>query len=339
MKEEPIFSTRAERGERTLEDSLRPLSMSDFIGQSRVKDNLQIYIQAAQRRGDVLDHILLSGPPGLGKTTMSRIVAAEMQRQLHTAQGPGLQKTGDLAGILTSLQEGDVLFIDEVHRLAPALQECLYGAMEDFKIDILIGEGPSARTLTMQLPRFTLVGATTREGSLSKPFRSRFGVVEKFEEYPWEDLVHIVTRSAAILKVGLADDAAEILARRSRGTPRLVNRFLRRVRDIAEVKGDGNVTRPIALEGLDRMGVDEHGLHTIDRKILETLLMQNGKPVGLKTLAIVVSDTEDTIEDVYEPFLIREGYIGKTPQGRVALAKAFDLFGRKPAQPQADMFG
>ncbi|MFC1587231.1 Holliday junction branch migration DNA helicase RuvB [Planctomycetota bacterium] len=338
MQEESVFSTKADQTERNLEEGVRPGRFEDFIGQDQIKENLMIYIEAARQRGEVLDHLLLSGPPGLGKTTLSRIIAGEIGQGFHSTQGPALEKTGDLAGILTSLQDGDILFVDEIHRLRAPVEECLYSAMEDGILEVLIGEGPSARTLTMTLQPFTLIGATTREGLLSKPFRARFGVVEKLQAYPWEELAKIAARSARILDVELDKDAAEILARRSRGTPRLVNRFLRRVRDLAQVKGDGVISVSIATDGLHRLGIDKHGLDGIDRKILETLVKHDGRPVGLKTLAVVAGETEDTIEEVYEPYLIREGFIGKTPQGRVAYKKAFKVMGRQSGEESGSLF-
>lgn len=335
MSEEAIFSTRSNSSERKLEEGVRPNSFAEFVGQDQIKENLSIYIQAARKRGESMDHLLLSGPPGLGKTTLSRIISTEMECDFLSVQGPSLDKVGDVAGILTSLKAGDIFFIDEIHRLRPAVEECLYSAMEDFALDVLIGEGPSARTLHMQLPQFTLIGATTREGLLTKPFRSRFGVCEKLQEYPPDHLRQIALRSAGILHVSLTEEAAIMLSQRSRGTPRLVNRFLRRLRDLAEVKSDGVIDADIAREGFRMQGVDDNGLDRTDRRILEALVRDAGRPVGVKTLATVVGESEDTIEEVYEPYLIREGYLAKTPKGRIPLKKCFQVLGLPQADEQA----
>jgi Holliday junction DNA helicase RuvB len=314
--------------DRTLDQTLRPRRFEDFIGQTRIKENLRIYIEAARKRQEAIDHVLFSGPPGLGKTTLACIIAHELQVELRATSGPVIEKAGDLAGLLTKLQEGDVLFIDEIHRVSAAVEEYLYSAMEDYCIDIVLDQGPSARAVRIPLPRFTLIGSTTREGLLTAPFRSRFGVVERLGFYPWEDLKQIALNSARALNIQLEDDGAEILARRARGTPRLVNRFLRRLRDMAEVLADGVITATVATEGLGRLGVDERGLGPMDRQILETVLRVGGQPVGLKTIAVTVGEEEDTIEDVYEPFLIQVGYIEKTPRGRVPTQDAFRDYGQ-----------
>jgi len=298
------------------DNALRPQSLHEFVGQEGVKRNLEIYIRAAKSRQEPLDHILFSGPPGLGKTTLSFIIANELQTQIKITSGPVLDKPGDLAGILTNLGRGEILFIDEIHRLRPAVEEYLYSAMEDFSINFVIDKGPNARSVKVSLQRFTLIGATTREGLLTAPLRARFGVMEKLSLYAVEDLATIVSNSARKLHIEIEPDAAFLIASRSRGTPRVANRFLRRIRDVAQVVGDGKITRKVALQGLEMMGVDENGLCVTDRQILETLARVAG-PVGLKTLAVAVGEEEHTIEDVYEPFLIQAGYLERTPRGRV----------------------
>ncbi|MDJ0973552.1 MAG: Holliday junction branch migration DNA helicase RuvB [Planctomycetota bacterium] len=302
--------------EHAVEQRLRPERFEEFAGQPQVTANLELAIRAAQGRGECLDHLLLSGLPGLGKTTLAHLVANETGAQLHEASAPTLQRAADLAGILTRLERGDVLFIDEIHRLAPAVEEYLYAAMEDFVLDILIDQGPGARSVRIDLPRFTLVGATTREGLLSAPLRSRFGIHERLEPYPADVLQGIVARSAGILRVAIDDDAAAYLAARSRGTPRVANRFLRRVRDLAQVTSDNHISVDIAREGLTRIGVDESGLTRVDRQILESIGRTGGHPLGLKSLAAAIGEDERTLEDVYEPHLLREGLIVKTPKGR-----------------------
>jgi Holliday junction DNA helicase RuvB len=317
-----------------LDQTLRPKRFDDFVGQDRIKENLHIYIRAARKRQEPLDHLLFSGPPGLGKTTLASIIAHEMGVELKATSGPAIEKAGDLAGLLTKLQEGDVLFIDEIHRISATVEEYLYSAMEDYVIDIILDQGPSARSVRIPVQRFTLIGSTTREGLLSSPFRSRFGVIERLDFYPWEDLFEIVRNSAKALSIRIEDAGAEIVARRSRGTPRLVNRFLRRLRDMAEVLGDGVITEKLAREGLDRLGVDPRGLGEMDRRILDALLRNRGQPVGLKTIAVIVGEEESTIEEVYEPFLIQAGYVEKTPRGRVPTEKAFaDYGGGLPPPP------
>ncbi|MGO8703358.1 MAG: Holliday junction branch migration DNA helicase RuvB [Candidatus Brocadiia bacterium] len=311
-----------------LDQTLRPRRFEDFIGQERIKENLRIYIEAARRRKEPLDHILFSGPPGLGKTTLATILAHEMGTEMIPTSGPVIEKAGDLAGLLTKLRKGNVLFIDEIHRISATVEEYLYSAMEDFRIDIMIDQGPSARSLPITLEPFTLAGSTTREGLLSAPFRSRFGVLERLDFYPWEDLFQIALNSAKALGMRIEEAGAEVIAKRSRGTPRLVNRFLRRLRDIAEVQADGVVTEKVAHEGLDRLGVDERGLGDMDRRILQTILRQRGLPVGLKTIAVTIGEEDSTIEEVYEPYLIQLGYIEKTPRGRIATESARRDYGK-----------
>ena len=330
MLKEDILSSAALIEDKNLDITLRPKQFKDFVGQDRVKENLLIYIEAARKRGEPLDHILFSGPPGLGKTTLSQIIANEVNASITTTSGPVLDKPMDLAGILSNLQQGDILFIDEIHRLNATVEEYLYSAMEDFSIDIIIDQGPKARSVKINLPRFTLVGSTTREGLLSAPLRSRFGVLEKLGFYPWTDLYKIICNSSRILSVRIDDKGAEIIARRARGTPRIANRFLRRVRDVAQVRGNDIISEDVARIGLEMLGVDEHGLCDMDRKILETIIRYGGGPVGLKTIAVSVSEEEDTIEEVYESFLIQSGYLDKTPRGRIVTKKAYEHLGYKP---------
>ncbi len=319
---------QAEPGEDGIaEQRLRPARLDEFAGQPRVVENLRLAIRAAGERGEAVDHLLFSGLPGLGKTTLANLVATECGSVLHEASAPTLQRAADLAGLLTRLETGDVLFIDEIHRLAPAVEEYLYSAMEDFVIDILIDQGPGARSVRIDLPRFTLVGATTREGLLSAPLRSRFGIHERLEPYEADVLARILTRSAGILGVGIDGDAAQYLAARSRGTPRVANRFLRRVRDLAQVERDNHIDSAIAAEGLHRIGVDAQGLCQVDRGILGALGRACGQPLGIKTLAAAVGEDERTLEDVYEPHLLREGLIVRTPQGRQLTPPGWDLLG------------
>lgn len=319
--------------------SLRPARFEDFVGQTQIKENLLIYVQAAQQRGEVLDHVLFSGPPGLGKTTLSHLIAGALGSHLHVTTGPALDRPADLVGILTNLQRGDVLFIDEIHRLGPAVEEYLYAAMEDFRVDVVIDSGPSARSIALDVPRFTLVGATTREGLLTRAFRARFGVTERLDFYPPQDLVTILKRSGRILAIAVDDDAAALLAQCARGTPRVANRFLRRVRDVAQVQGSAAITLEIARRGLAMLGVDEHGLCELDRRILRTVARGGATPVGIKTIAVTVGETEDTIEEVYEPYLIREGLIQKTPRGRVVTRAGTAVLGRPPGGgPQPRLF-
>jgi Holliday junction DNA helicase RuvB len=304
------------------EDSLRPTSFDEFVGQRKTLANLQVAIKAARKRKEALDHVLFSGLPGLGKTTLARIIAHEMKASLVTTSGPILKRAGDLVGTLTKLQEGDVLFIDECHRMLAEVEEFLYSAMEDFQISISMETGPQGRTITLPVKRFTLVGATTREGLLSEPFRARFGILEKLEWYPPADLVRILKRSARILGTSIDEESAAFIAERSRGTPRIANRYLRRIRDLAQVKADNKITRAITLEALGMLGVDEAGLEEMDRKILRTLVQQHGQPVGIKTLSVAVGEEEDTIEEVYEPYLIQNHFLVRTARGRKATEKA-----------------
>jgi Holliday junction DNA helicase RuvB len=304
--------------EEELDSSLRPRSLDEFVGQERVKEQLAIALEAAKGRGEALDHVLLAGPPGLGKTSLAYIVREELGVGLRSVAGPALERKGDMAAILTSLEERDVLFIDEIHRLNRAVEEILYPALEDFRLDIIVGQGPAARTLTLDLPSFTLVGATTRTGLLTTPLRDRFGMTFRLEHYEPPELVRIVRRSARILGVEVADEAAEEIARRARGTPRVANRILRRVRDVAEVRHDGAVTVEVAREALDLLEVDRHGLERVDRALLDAIVKKfDGGPVGLSTLAVALGEEADTIEDVYEPYLLQLGLIQRTPRGRI----------------------
>jgi holliday junction DNA helicase RuvB len=304
--------------EEELDSSLRPRSLDEFVGQERVKEQLAIALEAAKGRGEALDHVLLAGPPGLGKTSLAYIVREELGVGLRSVAGPALERKGDMAAILTSLEERDVLFIDEIHRLNRAVEEILYPALEDFRLDIIVGQGPAARTLTLDLPPFTLVGATTRTGLLTTPLRDRFGMTFRLEHYEPSELVRIVRRSARILGVEVADEASEEIARRARGTPRVANRILRRVRDVAEVRHDGAVTVEVAREALDLLEVDGHGLERVDRALLDAIVKKfDGGPVGLSTLAVALGEEPDTIEDVYEPYLLQLGLIQRTPRGRI----------------------
>jgi Holliday junction DNA helicase RuvB len=324
-------------GDAAYDVTLRPRQLDDFVGQPRILENLRIFIRASLEREEPLDHILFSGLPGLGKTTLANIVATELGAQLHSTSGPALERAYDIVGPLTKLERGDVLFIDEIHRLSRPIEEYLYTAMEDYRVDLLIDKGPGARSVKIEVQPFTLIGATTREGLLTAPLRARFGVLERLEPYRTEDLVKIVHRSASLLKVGLSDDAARLLARRARGTPRVVNRFLRRIRDVAQVRQERRINVDLAAEGLEMLGVDELGLEPLDRDILRTL-RQTGAPAGLKTIAAAVGEEERTIEDVYEPHLLRSGYIAKTPRGRTlteAGLKALAYLGADPTTPAA----
>lgn len=326
--ENRIVSTEFNQADGDMENSLRPKQMSDYIGQDKVKENLSVYIQAARGRGEALDHVLLYGPPGLGKTTLAGIIANEMGVNIRITSGPAIEKQGDLAALLTNLQEGDVLFIDEIHRLNRSVEEVLYPAMEDRALDIIIGKGPSARSIRLDLPNFTLVGATTRAGQLSAPLRDRFGVIMRLELYTPQELSIIVKRSASILGIDIDDEGAAQIAARSRGTPRIANRLLKRSRDFAEVKYNGVITREAAADALSRMEVDELGLDATDRRLLTAMIKNyNGGPVGLETIAAAIGEEAVTIEDVYEPYLMQIGFLSRTPRGRCASPAAYKHLG------------
>jgi len=327
------MSERLLAGARVTEDAqyeagLRPRTLDEYIGQDRIRENLQVSIEAAKRRGEALDHVLLYGPPGLGKTTLATVIANELGVAIRPTAGPVIEKPGDLAAMLTNLQEREVLFIDEIHRMAPAIEEILYPAMEDYELDIIIGQGPGARSVKVPVQRFTLIGATTRTGLLTSPLRARFGIVHRLDYYNEQDIYEIVRRSARILGTDIDDTAAREIAKRSRGTPRVANRLLRRVRDYAQVRADGRVTHQVSLRALELLEVDEHGFDEVDRRLLRAIIEKfNGGPVGVASLAAAMSEERDALEDIYEPFLIQIGFLDRTPRGRVATARAYEYFG------------
>lgn len=334
--EQRILAPDAAETETVADDkNLRPAHLEEYIGQRKAKDNLSLFMEAARQRGDALDHVLLAGPPGLGKTTLAHIIAHEMRTQIHAVTGPNVEKKGDLAAILTNLQPGDVLFIDEIHRLQKTIEEVLYGAMEDYKLDLIIGQGPAARTLRIDLPRFTLVGATTRTGLLSSPLRDRFGVQLRLDFYPIEELEQIVKRSARLLQIDMEESGANEIARRSRGTPRIANRLLKRVRDYAQVRcaapgTRAQITREVAQAALALFEVDHRGLDQMDRKFLLTIIDKfDGGPVGIETLSSALGEERDTLEDVYEPYLIQEGFVQRTPRGRMATRLSYEHLGKQ----------
>ena len=326
MEEENLLVPNIQNNEEERSElSLRPKTLNEYIGQNKVKENMKVYIEAAKKRGEPLDHVLLYGPPGLGKTTLGNIIAMEMNSNIRITSGPAIEKPGDLAALLTNLSPNDVLFIDEIHRLNRSVEEILYPALEDYNLDIIIGKGPSARSIRLDLPKFTLVGATTRAGSLTTPLRDRFGIVSRLELYSDEQLKTIVKRSAEILNIKIDETGALEIAKRSRGTPRIANRLLKRVRDYALVLSDGNITKDIADIALQKLEIDQMGLDNIDRKILESIIINYaGGPVGIETLASTIGEEVETIEDVYEPYLMQKGFIGRTPRGRVVLPKAYE---------------
>ncbi|GAB4185462.1 MAG: Holliday junction branch migration DNA helicase RuvB [Wenzhouxiangellaceae bacterium] len=339
--EQRLVAAAGSNDDQVLENSLRPRTLNEYIGQAAMREKLEIYIQAARMRKEALDHTLIFGPPGLGKTTLAHVIAEELQVSLRQTSGPVLERPGDLAAILTNLKAGDVLFVDEIHRLSPVVEEILYPAMEDFQIDIIIGEGPAARSIKLDLPRFTLVGATTRAGLLTSPLRDRFGIVERLEFYSHAELAAIVSRSAGILNTPVDDAGALEIARRSRGTPRIANRLLRRVRDYAEVKADGAINGAVAAAAMDLLQVDERGFDVMDRRLLSMMIeVFNGGPVGVDSLAAALSEERGTLEDVIEPYLIQQGYITRTARGRMVTAQAWRLLGLKPPNrdPSGDLF-
>lgn len=329
MDENNLINPNLENdAEEKQENVLRPQKLNEYIGQNKVKDNMKVYIEAAKKRGEPLDHVLLYGPPGLGKTTLANIISNEMHSKIHVTSGPAIEKPGDLAALLTNLNEFDVLFIDEIHRLNKNVEEILYPALEDFSLDIIIGKGPTARSIRMNLPKFTLIGATTKAGSLTTPLRDRFGIVERLDLYGEDDLKTIVSRSANILNIDIDDKAASEIARRSRGTPRIANRLLKRVRDYAMVLKDGNIDVEIAKIALNKLEIDELGLDALDKRLLTTLIeTYQGKPVGVETLATTLGEEIATIEDVYEPYLIQIGFVSRTPRGRIAMPEAYKHLG------------
>lgn len=339
MEEERLISAESKETEDSHDRAIRPLALKDYVGQQVVKDQMDIFINAARNRSEALDHTLVFGPPGLGKTTLANIIANELNVAIKTTSGPVLEKAGDLAAMLTNLESGDVLFIDEIHRLNPAIEEILYPAMEDYQLDIMIGEGPAARSIKLDLPPFTLVGATTRAGLLTSPLRDRFGIIQRLEFYSIEELSSIVRRSAEILGTTIDADGANEIAKRSRGTPRIANRLLRRVRDFSEVKADGDINFECASSALDMLSIDKNGFDHMDRRLLMTMIEKfEGGPVGIDSLAAAISEERDTIEDVLEPYLIQQGFIMRTPRGRVVTQYAYRHFGIKPSQQVEDLF-
>lgn len=337
QEDERIITSMKGEDEVEVENCLRPTAMSEYVGQQKIKDNLEVYIKAAKNRGEPLDHVLLYGPPGLGKTTLSHIIANEMGASLKITSGPAIEKVADLASILTNLNKGDVLFIDEIHRIPRSVEEVLYPAMEDYALDFILGKGPSARTMRLKLQPFTLIGATTKAGSINGPLRDRFGVICRLEMYSNEELKTIISRSAKILGINMTDEAAMELAKRSRGTPRIANRLLKRVRDFAEVKGKGNVDIELAKTTLNALEIDDLGLDYTDRKVLTTLIEKfHGGPCGLETLAAATGEDRHTIEDVYEPYLLQLGFIARSPRGRIALPNAYKHLGKKLSQNRMD---
>lgn len=338
-EEDRLISPEFNPNDRSLDRAIRPLALRDYIGQSEVKKQMEIFIGAARNRSEAMDHVLIFGPPGLGKTTLANIIANELDVAIKTTSGPVLEKAGDLAAMLTNLESGDVLFIDEIHRLSPAIEEILYPAMEDYQLDIMIGEGPSARSIKLDLPPFTLVGATTRAGLLTSPLRDRFGIIQRLEFYTPEELCRIVTRSAKILGCEIDEAGAAEIARRSRGTPRIANRLLRRVRDFAQMKCNGVVDKSAASQALDMLSIDVNGFDHMDRRLLITMIEKfGGGPVGVDSLAAAISEERDTIEDVLEPYLIQQGFLMRTPRGRVVTPHAYLHFGMPPPGASTDLF-
>lgn len=337
-QDDRIITPKELSEEKAFDLNLRPKSLQDFIGQSKIKENLQIFMDAAKGRKEAIEHVLLYGPPGLGKTTLAHIIASEMGVNIRVTSGPALERSGDLAAILTNLEEGDILFIDEIHRMNKIIEEILYPAMEDYALDIVIGKGPSARTLRLDLPRFTIVGATTKVSMLSSPLRDRFGNIYHLNFYEDDEIGHIVKRSATILNVSLEEDSHQHIASRSRKTPRLANRLLKRLRDFAQVKAEGKITNKVARQALDMLDVDEYGLDAIDRKILETIITKfNGGPVGLNTIAAATGEDMATIEDVYEPYLMQIGFLKRTPKGRIATSSAYQHLGIENTNSQNNL--